>query len=191
MSEESNGATARYLADVEKAMFGMDKKTKNGIISELRSHISDAIADGQSPENVIADLEDPKQIAKRYKDVYGYGLHFNLIFIALGVLLAITAVPRFPYVGEEPVFSGLFALAIIVVGLAGYLGGKNIGLAAGIAAFAARVISFFLVQSMSADEIITRTDDQIAMILASVILIVAGWGMGKAKEKWQPDEDEF
>lgn len=178
----------RYLADMNKALFGMDKKTREGIVAELRSHISESLADGASSEETIKNLEHPRSLARRYKQIYGYGTLFNILFSMDAIILAIIAVPYFPYLGYEPYYSLLFAFAIVSVGTAGLFCGKKVGLAVGIASTTARILSFATIYLLS-DDLFLRTDDALAFVIVSMIFIPVGYGIGRAKEKWPGNGD--
>ena len=53
----------KHLAEVNRALFGMERKAREGIVSELRSHISEAFAEAKTPEEkveIFASLENPR-----------------------------------------------------------------------------------------------------------------------------------
>ena len=182
--------TDEYLAHVRMVMWGMDKEPKSGIISELRAHIEDSMADASTPEEkekVFIDLEDPKELARSYKAIYGYGRGFNILMIMDCMAMAILSVPLLYSADWEILASLFFALAVAEVGLVGYMSGNRVGLTAGISSALMRIIIFIIIYLLS-DNYILRMDDGLAFIIVSMVLIIVGYGMGKAKETWEPEE---
>ena len=179
-----------YLTRVDMAMWGMDKEARKGIVSELGTHIEDSMADASTPEakeKVFTELEAPKTLARSYKAIYGYGRTFNILLIMDCIVMGIFSVPLLYPENWEILASILFAGAVAEVGLVGYMSGNKIGLTAGISSAVARILTFILIYILS-DNYILRTDDALAFVIVSMVLIIVGYGMGMAKERWQPEE---
>ena len=177
-----------YLAQVNMAMWGMDKEARKGIVSELRAHIEDSMADASTPEakeKVFTELEEPKTLARSYKAIYGYGRTFNLLMIMDCIVMGIFSVSLLYPDNWEVLASIFFAGAVAEVGLVGYMSGNKVGLLAGLSSAMARIIIFALLYILS-DNYILRNDDALAFIIVSMVLVIIGYGMGKAKEKWEP-----
>ncbi|MCK4757104.1 MAG: hypothetical protein KAS67_01490 [Thermoplasmata archaeon] len=192
MNDAENNMAELYLARVKSAMFGMDKTARDGIISELRSHIEDSLADAptqEAKEKVFAELEEPRKLARSYKAIYGYSRTFNTLLIIDCIAMAVLSVPLLYPVNWDILASLFFAFAVAETGLVGYLGGDKVGLAAGVSTATARILTFIIIYILS-DNYVLRADDGLAFVIVSMVLVIVGYGMGKAKEKW-PGSDEL
>lgn len=174
-----------YLKAVAGAMRGVDRQIREDVLRELKAHLADAVADG-GESAVVANLEAPRVIARRYTDLYGYGAPFRAMFVLIAAGLAVLTVPLFGL--AEPAASG--ASFVLLVSLVAYLmfaamrGGSSVGLLAGLAACFARILT--LAAAQIATEIAPVTDARgwTLFVAVSALLVVLGYVPGRAKEKW-------
>ncbi len=177
--------TDDYLKAVASAMRGVDRRIREDVLLELKAHLADAMADGGAA-TVVANLEAPHAIARRYKDLYGYGRPYQALFVLVGVGLALLTVPILGL--AEPAASLVTVLALGA--LAGFLllaamdAGSKVGLLAGLAACTARIAT--LAAAQIATEIAPVTDARgwTLFLAVSALLVVLGYVPGRAKERW-------
>ncbi len=174
-----------YLEQVRRRMVGMDPRVRQDILRELRSHLADAIADG-GERAVLSALEPPASVAARYKDVYGYGLPFQAMFVAAAMALAVLTVPILGL--AEPLASiasvGLLTLLVSYLLALAVKAGAVVGLAAGVAACIVRVGTVVTLQVIVALAPVTDARGWMLFAIASLLLIPIGYLPGRAKEKW-------
>lgn len=177
-------ATEAYLQRVSSAMRGLDRRIRDDVLRELKAHLADAVADGG--ESVVANLESPGAIARRYREVYGYGKPFQGFFIVLAAVLAVFTVPLFGL--AEPAAS---VVSVLVLGvLVAYLllaamgAGSSVGLLAGMAAGIVRIVVLGAAQLASEVAPITDARGWVLFLMVSGILVLLGYVPGHAKEKW-------
>ncbi len=94
----TNRVAQDYLSKFRKALRFMSKKNKNNILNEIESHLFDkAESLGElSDDNfhrATADFGPPKELAKHYKELYGYSKLFILGLIITGFIVALFSVP--------------------------------------------------------------------------------------------------
>src|SRR6267143_2116173 len=111
-----------YLSQVRRAMMGMTGPVRDDILRELRGHIADSTAaNGGNVNASLASLGSPREVGRHYREIYGYGTAYKLIFAAIAFILAVPSVPVL-LVGPETVFP--FTLSIVfVVAAAGWIPG--------------------------------------------------------------------
>ena len=177
--------TEAYLAQVSSAMRGLDRQVREDVLMELKSHLADAVADG-GESAVVANLEAPGAIARRYRELYGYGKPFQALFILIAAGLAVLTVPLFGLV--EPVASTVSLLVLIVLAayliLAAMRAGSSVGLLAGLAAGMTRIVTLAAAQIAIESAPVTDARGWTLFLVLSVMLVVLGYVPGRAKEKW-------
>ena len=178
-------ATEKYLTAVSSSMRGIDRRIREDVLRELKAHLADAVADG-GESSVAANLETPGAIARRYRDLYGYGKPFQAILFLIAVGLAVLTVPLFGL--AEPAASAVSLL--VLAGLAAYLimvalrAGSSVGLVVGVAAGVARVLTLAAAQVASDVAPVTDLLGWLLFLALSGLLVVLGYVPGRAKEKW-------
>jgi len=178
-----------YLDRVSRGLTGMEPAVRRDILRELRSHLADAAAEADEARAVSA-AEPPKQVAARYKQLYGYGTAYRSIFVAIAAALAVPTLPLLVYTEVLPRTASLVAVGFLVLLVAYLIGvavraGSRIGLVAGVAACLSRFISLATL-SAAAGAVVPDASGWILFTASSLLLIVIGFVPGAAKEKWQP-----
>ncbi|HKZ98812.1 MAG TPA: hypothetical protein VJ326_04395 [Thermoplasmata archaeon] len=184
-----------YASRVRRAMVGMDTRVREDIVRELRAHLADSAASAGGDDRVaIARMGPPAQVARGYKRVYGYGLLFRILFVAVAVGLAVPSVPVLtageaglaPYDLSLPFLGALLAWLLWV----GARGGSPIGLVAGVAAAASRLAALGAVAAVEPGA--TAAVGGAALFLASCgVLVLLGWLPGTARKAWSGPKAEL
>ena len=179
-----------YVERVSRKLAGMDRRVREDVLRELRSHVADAVAtDGQS---AIASMEAPEAVATRYRDLYGYGVAYRALFVALAATLAVLTVPVLLYAGVG-VLAALTASLVALLVLVAYLmfvavrAGSRTGAVAGLAAFAVRVAAVLALEA-PALQVVRDPMGWATFLAVSVGLVAIGFLPGRAKERWRPRE---
>ncbi|TLZ42129.1 MAG: hypothetical protein E6K19_08425, partial [Methanobacteriota archaeon] len=139
-----------YLADVRRAMAGMSTAVREDILRELRGHLAEsAAANGGNVDASVAALGPAKEVGRRYRDLYGYGTGYTVLFAAISFLLAVPSIPVL-VVGAESLFP--FVLSIpFVIGAAAWIlwvsvrAGTRAGVVSGVAGMTGRLAAFGVV----------------------------------------------
>ncbi len=180
--------TERYLSRVKLWMFSMSRKTKKGIIQELRSHIVESVEAAGGPEmeaSVIAEMDSPRKAAKMYKQIYGYGLPFRILFIFVVIFLSILTVPVWEVANPNFSTGFMFLLLILVLFYVGSKAGKRMALGAGISAMLTRFIVLGLIAGLFGEHGIVLGGGGFLFFLSSVLLIPIAYLPARALEKWE------
>lgn len=184
--------TDEYLAKVSRYLVGMDPKVKKDVIEELRSHILDLTQElGGDVDRAVSQMHSPREVATRYKEVYGYGRAFKALFVLFGCMMAILTLPVLPFLGED-ITAPLWISVIFLIALALFLiwtsikAGKFVGLAAGVGAFLFRTLLFSSILMTGMGVAFDSGAEGIALFfLVSITLMIIGYLPGRTKEKWQ------
>lgn len=177
-----------YIADVRRHMTGMDRRVREDILRELRTHLVESTAaNGGNVGTALAHMGSPAHVGREYRNLYGYGLGFKVLFIGVAALLAIPTVPVLG-VTEELIFPYAFSVPLLVA-LAGWLvwtgvrAGARVGLAAGLAACASRLVAFGVLLGLVPAATV-GAGGLILFLATSGILILLGWLPGTARRAW-------
>lgn len=173
-----------YLKKVKFCLFGISSKEKEKILAELSADLTE-LANEKGFENAIKEFGNPKNLAMKYKRIYGYSKEFKAIFILIGVVLSFFTVPL------ENCMEWIIGSSIILVIAFTYLIyisiniGSNFGLLVGLFSGVARTFAFALMPF-----IIDILD--IAVFLAvTLIMILAGFIPGYAMKSQEEIEEEI
>lgn len=183
-----NQEMERYLSKVRHWMFGMPRKTKLGIIEELRSHIVEsahAMGGPSAIEHVLREMDPPRKTAKMYKQIYGLSMPFKVLFVIIVIFLAIWTVPVWEVV--NPNFSTTFIFLILIVFLffVGSKAGKKMALVTGISAFITRFLILGLIAAAAGEHGVIQGGGMFAFLFASILLILIAYMPARTIEKWE------
>jgi len=193
---EMNGEEA-YIKDVSSRLTGMDSNVKSDIVRELRAHIADLVTmNGGNVSAAMMNLEPPADVARRYKQLYGYGMPFKVAFIVLTGIVAVFTLPVIQIRGEEvtiPVMVSLIFLAIIVVILAfvGIKAGRLVGLMAGLTACFVRLGLFGVLYVAGGTGVVVESGGVALLVLVSILLVLIGYIPSEAKARWAGPKGEI
>jgi hypothetical protein len=184
----------QYLAEVRRAMAGMSPAVREDIVRELRGHLVESTAaNGGNAGASIAALGPAREVGRRYRDLYGYGSAYKVLFAAIAFLLAIPSVPVLVS-GPETTFP--FSLSILfVLAAAAWLiwvsvaAGSRVGLVSGVAGMVGRLGAFGVSLAQPGA---TATPAGTAVVLAvAVLFVLLGWMPGTAKKTWSGPKAEL
>lgn len=184
-----------YIGEVWRAMSGMDRSVRKDILRELKGHIAEsAAANGGNVSAALSALGSPREVGRHYRDVYGYGRRYRLLFTIVAVVLAILSVPVL-IVGTENLFP--FALSIVfLIGAAAWIlwvsvaAGSRTGLVAGLSALVARSGAFAVAAVLQEGGIVSVSGLGF-FIAASALLVLLGWIPGTARKAWSGPRPEL
>jgi len=184
-----------YIGEVWRAMGGMDHSVRKDIVRELKGHIKESTAaNGGNVTAALTALGSPTDVGRHYREVYGYGRRYRLIFTIVAVLLAIPSVPVL-IVGTENLFP--FTLSILfLIGAAVWIlwvsaaAGSRAGLIAGVAALVARLGAFAVAAIVQAGGVVSVSGLGF-FVAASALLVLLGWIPGTARKAWSGPRPEL
>lgn len=184
-----------YLREVRRGMLGMEPKVQGDILQELNGHIAESTAaNGGNVSASLSAVGSPREIGRHYRQVYGYGIAYKVLFAAIAGVLAIPSVPVLA-VGTESLFPLGLSL-LFLIGAAGWIlwvsvvAGSRAGLFAGTAGFSGRIAAFAAIAVTQAGA--TTTPGGLGLFVAvSVLFVVLGWIPGTAKKVWSGPQAEL
>ncbi len=63
-----------YLKRIRRALWIIEKDRREEIVKELESEISERLKNGESIEDILKDMPEPRTLKKEYKSLYGFSL---------------------------------------------------------------------------------------------------------------------
>src|SRR5206468_2478989 len=90
-------AADAYLNEVRRSMAGMANPIREDILRELRGHIAESsAANGGNLSASLAALGSAREVGHRYRELYGYGTLFKILFSAIAIVLGSLVLVRPP-----------------------------------------------------------------------------------------------
>ena len=175
-----NEAVDAYLAAIERKLFWMNRKTREDILKEIRSHLSDRIAAGESPGDVILSFGSADAIAKEYLRIYGFGSGFVFALSILALILSVFTVPGVAnissdYFGMDWVALVFLVLTILLVLFTAFKGGRKAGMIAGTVGCATMFVVLGVLVSTGAVVIQDGAFGALGFVVVSIMLPVIGY----------------
>lgn len=212
-SPATNVIVNDYLTKFRKELRFMASNDKNNILKEIESHLYDkAESLGElSDKNfhrATRDFGQPKELAKHYKELYGYSTIFIIILMVIGFFVSLLTVPfSLPGLNRDLIainnvcfgLSTLFTILIFIYII--YVGmnfGKWPGMYVGFACLFSRVImvSFLvgLINAQSGDVTVSADGGLclgfgIVSIFMPIVGFLAGRTIFKFKEGFALDDE--
>src|SRR5712692_1016521 len=188
-------APDEYLDEVRRAMAGMEPKVRDDILLELRSHIAEsAAANGGNMNASLLAVGSAEEVGRHYRELYGYGRSYKILFAAIAFFLAVPSVPVLA-VGPESLFPYALSIVFLVITAVWILwvsavAGSRAGLLAGITAMVSRFAAFGVAAVTLAGAETSETGLGL-LIAISVMLVLLGWVPGTAKKAWSEPRAEL
>src|SRR2546428_100435 len=177
-----------YLEQVRRAMSGMEPRVRDDILLELRSHITESTAaNGGNVNASLAAVGSAEEVGRHYRELYGYGRSYKILFAAIAFFLAFLSVPVLA-ARAESLFHYALSIVFLVIAAAWILwvsvaAGSRAGILAGFAAMVSRFAAFGIAAiTLAGAE--TTTSGLGLLIVVSVMLVLLGWIPGTAKKVW-------
>ena len=174
-----------YVGRVDRSLMGMDREVRDDVVKELRANLADSVtANGGDVAAAIGQMGRPADVARRYREVYGYGRAYKTAFIAIATALGLLSLPVLvANPGTGSALGPVIVLAVLIAFLLwiSVAAGPIVGLAAGLGAAAARIVGFSVLALSG------QTFDWVGLaflIAVSALLPVLGWLPGRAKRDW-------
>lgn len=184
-----------YLSKVRFHLIGMKRRIKDEIIAELRSHISEAEQSGQhSFQSLTQSFGRPKEVAQRYKEIYGYGPLFKTLFVIIGALLAIPTLPFFAVIPQAKlgIVSILaFLMVLIYIIFVSLKAGKRIGVLVAFIAWLVPLFFTFLILRAHPEAFTVGPGAGLEILLKLPTMLAIGYIPGKTKERWESRVREY
>ena len=184
-----------YLEQVRRAMSGMEPRVRDDILLELRSHIAEsAAANGGNMNASLLAVGSAEEVGRHYRELYGYGRSYKILFAAIAFFLAVPSVPVLA-VGPESLFPYALSIVFLVITAVWILwvsavAGSRAGLLAGITAMVSRFAAFGVAAVTLAGAETSETGLGL-LIAISVMLVLLGWVPGTAKKAWSEPRAEL
>jgi hypothetical protein len=134
---------------------------------------------------VIAEMDSPRRAAKTYKQIYGYGLPFRILFIFIVIFLSILTVPVWEVANPNFSTGFMFILLILVLFYVGSKAGKRMALGAGVSAMLTRFIVLGLIAGLFGEHGIVQGGGGFLFFLSSILLIPIAYFPARALQKWE------
>lgn len=169
----------RYLSQVSRHLLGLSPKLREDVILELRSHIlSQSEAEGAGVESIIERMGSPKETARSYIQLYGYGAGMKVLAALGAAALAFLTLPFAlaspSFLGTAAVSSTALVLLIVFLIVVGARLSGGAALAAGATASAVRFLALGL-GFLQAIPSLTEGAAILAYVVTSVVLIFVGY----------------
>ena len=177
-----------YLEQVRRAMSGMEPQVRDDILRELRSHIAESTAaNGGNVNASLAAVGSAEEVGRHYRELYGYGRPYKILFAAIAFFLAFLSVPVLA-AGAESLFPYALSIVFLVIAAAWILwvsvaAGSRAGILAGFTAMVSRFAAFGIAAiTLAGAE--TTVSGLGLLVVVSVMLVLLGWIPGTAKKAW-------
>ena len=188
-------AADAYLNEVRRSMAGMANPIREDILRELRGHIAESsAANGGNMSASLAALGSAREVGHRYRELYGYGTLFKILFSAIAIVLGILSLPVL-LIGTDVAFPLLLSLVFVIAAAAWILwvsvrAGYRVGITVGLAAMSGRLIAFGALVATQPDAITTSGGLSI-LFAVSFLFVLLGWIPGTAKKAWSAPRAEL
>jgi hypothetical protein len=188
-------AADEYLAQVRRAMSGMEPRVRDDILLELRSHIAESTAANGGDVNAsLAAVGSADEVGRRYRELYGYGRSYKILFAAIAFFLAFLSIPVIA-AGPESLFPYVLSILFLVLAAAWILwvsvaAGLRAGIVAGVAAMVSRFAAFGIAGATLAGAETSATGLGL-LVAVSAMLVLIGWIPGTAKKVWSEPRAEL
>ena len=179
-----------YLGEVHRRLAGMDPKVQRDILRELRSHLGDSVAaNGGNEGAAIAGLGDPVAVARRYRELYGYGVSYRAVFSFIAGVLGFFTVPVL-FAGNEGIFPYFFSAVFLSIEFLFLIwvsvsAGNRAGLGTGVVGLSGRFAGFGVALGLNAGSSLVTWDGLALFLVVSGLIVLVGWVPGRAKQAWQ------
>jgi len=156
--------------------------------------VESTAANGGNVNASLAAVGSAEEVGRHYRELYGYGRAYKILFAAIAFVVALPSVPVLA-VGTESLFPYAFSIAFLVVAAVWILwvsaaAGSRAGILAGLSAMVSRFAAFGIAAVTLAGGETSPTGLGL-LIAVSVMLVLLGWIPGTAKRAWSAPRAEL
>ena len=166
-----------YLKRIRRALWIIEKDRREEIVKELESEISERLKNGESIEDILKDMPEPRTLKKEYKSLYGFSLSAKFLIVLLPAIISIFTLSVIPFTSH--LFYGAPAFLILLAILLFYIS-SNFGIKIGFAASTiSAVLRFLLIYATSFSVALQQGTLLTEGITSLIILIIPLFGKKK------------
>ena len=184
-----------YLRRLHGKLLFLKGRAKKGIMAETRDHLYQMLSEYPDPEPaevqyVLTSYGDPAQLAKEYKELYGYSVVVTFLMGFTAFFIALFSIPFIMIPAGVSALAFLFVIGLTF--LASWKFGKMSGVAVGLTAALVRILGVGILNGLAGmNEMLTMDGGAAAaVVLSSLLLLVIGYAPGRSLEKWQAKKAE-
>jgi len=185
-----------YLHDIGRGLAGMDPQIRRDVLAELRSNLTESVtANGGNVGAAVVGFGDAPAVAKRYRELYGYGAAYRALFAGIAGVLGVFTVPVL-FAGDEAIFPFFISAVVLAIAFAFLIwtsvaAGNRAALVAGLVALVGRWAGLIVALVLNRGASLVTADGLALFGLVSVLLVLVAWIPGKAKETWKRPSGEL
>jgi len=148
-----------------------------------------------SDPRLLFGLGDATAVAKRYRELYGYGAAYRALFAGIAGVLGVFTVPVL-FAGDEAIFPFFISAVVLAIAFAFLIwtsvaAGNRAALVAGLVALVGRWAGLIVALVLNRGASLVTADGLALFGLVSVLLVLVAWIPGKAKETWKRPSGEL
>ncbi len=180
LGEEPVTSLDRYLGQVSRHLMGLSPKLRGDVLMELRSHIlSQSEAEGAGVDAVIDKMGSPKDTARSYVQLYGYGIGMTTLVAVVSAVVAFLSLPfslgPSTILGRPEVANTTLILLILFLIIVGAKMGGRTGLVAGGLASVVRFGALGIAYVQEVPSLVTEPVAILAFGVTTVALAFVGY----------------
>lgn len=188
---EGMSSLDRYIAQVSRHLVGLSTSVREDVLMELRSHIlAQAETEGTGVDATISKMGSPRETARSYVSLYGYGLGARIVAIAAAAFVAFLTLPftfgTSAFLGTDFLASASLILLILLLVIVGVKVGGKTALMAGSGAAIVRFGALGFAYASATSSLLREPLAILTFALTTVVLVFVGY-LAAPKEKASPD----
>lgn len=170
----------RYISQVSRHLMGLSANVRQDVLMELRSHIlAQSETEAGDVDAIIQKMGPPKETARSYIQLYGYGAGIKVLVVAVSAFLASLTLPfslgSSGVLGASGVSSATLVLLMVFLIFIGMKVGSGPALAAGVAASVTRFFLWGAAFAASSPALATEPVAILPFVLTTVAIAFVGY----------------
>jgi len=169
-----------YISSLRRKLFVLNGKKRRDVLMEVKSHLLESVAAGETPGKAIESFGPTASVAKDYVRVYGYGWNFVAVLMVIGAGISVLTVPAAYLQNPEDAAASwgplIFLLMSVLLIIASSLkGGRMAGVSVGSAACATRFVVLGIFAASGTITLDGGMEGAIGFVAASLLLPLIGY----------------